>query len=773
MATGNAIARLFVRLGMDKSEFDRGVRDTQKNTRGMADELKTATSASDLMGVALKTAGVMGAAALAKEALQAAWTLGELGARSRALTGNLEAFAGGAEEAAGFLQAIGSASMGALDKMQATEVATRMLQMGLADTAQEMELYVEGAIRLGNQSLDASQRVEEMTQFLKNLNLNMADNFGLSRQVLTARTEELQATQGLTREQALLVSIQEEMTRQLQTLGERTDVEAQAIDEMNAALRDLRIEIGEQFAPAVGDAARMVTYLLDAMGTELEGELARAARGAFDAGLGFEFMAQAALEAKARMTWGDAESLFGLVDMAQYMKLTGEQLIQVGEMAGASDEEIIRLAQSLNVDLPQGFAQAGMAGVRFAESLNVTIDEQGRVFERTMSGAWKYSEALTQALQAVAAAEIDTDREARRLATGFGVMGAAAEEAAGPVRDLAVAYGLIYENIERKARARITGEKMWSTPDAYEDEAGRTAALEAIDKQREDNAEREKLRANQVAAAWESSYDRQQQAVDDLRSAVRSALTPTSVTALDMAQAGQGTYQEKWDENARRLDAISQRGFAELDAHPDWEGMLKIPPDVLAAGEQALRDWAGRTSEAVRALERPDLLVDNIDAAVQSVRDYLNRQAAQELSLDMITNAAIEQGVVGGDAAKSQVAEALGLSAAPMELPVKLVMAEEEEGGGTAMAGLAQQMMAGVESAMSQTPLVATFLTTLEQGIKANRARLIESGKTLWDTINEGIWQAMNKSDYVIKMARLIAPEVAKILIRDERYTTP
>jgi len=773
MATGNAIARLFVRLGMDKSEFDRGVRDTQKNTRGMADELKTATSASDLMGVALKTAGVMGAAALAKEALQAAWTLGELGARSRALTGNLEAFAGGAEEAAGFLQAIGSASMGALDKMQATEVATRMLQMGLADTAQEMELYVEGAIRLGNQSLDASQRVEEMTQFLKNLNLNMADNFGLSRQVLTARTEELQATQGLTREQALLVSIQEEMTRQLQTLGERTDVEAQAIDEMNAALRDLRIEIGEQFAPAVGDAARMVTYLLDAMGTELEGELARAARGAFDAGLGFEFMAQAALEAKARMTWGDAESLFGLVDMAQYMKLTGEQLIQVGEMAGASDEEIIRLAQSLNVDLPQGFAQAGMAGVRFAESLNVTIDEQGRVFERTMSGAWKYSEALTQALQAVAAAETDTDREARRLATGFGVMGAAAEEAAGPVRDLAVAYGLIYENIERKARARITGEKMWSTPDAYEDEAGRTAALEAIDKQREDNAEREKLRANQVAAAWESSYDRQQQAVDDLRSAVRSALTPTSVTALDMAQAGQGTYQEKWDENARRLDAISQRGFAELDAHPDWEGMLKIPPDVLAAGEQALRDWAGRTSEAVRALERPDLLVDNIDAAVQSVRDYLNRQAAQELSLDMITNAAIEQGVVGGDAAKSQVAEALGLSAAPMELPVKLVMAEEEEGGGTAMAGLAQQMMAGVESAMSQTPLVATFLTTLEQGIKANRARLIESGKTLWDTINEGIWQAMNKSDYVIKMARLIAPEVAKILIRDERYTTP
>lgn len=773
MATGNPIARLFVRLGMDKAEFDRGTRDVQKQTKGMTDELKSATSASQLMEVGLKAAGALGAAKLAVEAAQAAWALGELGARSKALTGNLEAFAGGAEEAAGFLGAIDSASMGALDQMQAAEVATRMLQMGLADTTQEMELYVEGAIRLGNQSLDAAQRVEEMTQFLKNLNLNMADNFGLSRQVLTARTEELQATQGLTREQALLVSIQEEMTRQLQTLGERTDVEAQAIDEMNASLRDLRIELGEQFAPAIGEAARMVTYLLDAMGSDLEGELARAARGAFDAGMGFEYMASAALEAKARMTWGSDASFFGLVDMAPYMKLTGEQLIQVGEIAGASVADIMRLADALGVDLPQGFAQAGAAGVRFADLLNVKIDEQGQVFERTMSGAWEYSEALTQALRAVASAETDTDREARRLASGFGVMASAAEQTAGPVRNLAAAYDLLYENIENKARARITGEPVWSFPDAYEGEEGQAAALEAIDKQREENAEREKQRADQVAAAWESSYDRQQQAVDDLRSAVRSALTPTSVTALDMAQAGQGTYQEKWDESARQLDAIAARGFAELDAHPDWEGMLKIPPNVLAAGEQALRDWAGRTSEAVRALERPDLLVDNIDAAVQSVRDYLNRQAAQELSLDMITNAAIEQGVVGGDAAKSQVAEALGLSAAPMELPVKLVMAEEEEGGGTAMAGLAQQMMAGVESAMSQTPLVATFLTTLEQGIKANRARLIESGKTLWDTINEGIWQAMNKSDYVIKMARLIAPEVAKILIRDERYTTP
>ncbi len=769
MASG--IARLFVRLGMDKGDFERGTRDVQKQTRSMTDELKNATSSSQLLDAGLKAAGMMGAAYLAREALQAAWSLGELGARSKALTGNLESFAGGADEAAEFLDAIGSASMRALDQMQAAEVATRMLQMGLAETTQEMDLYVEGAIRLGNQSLDASQRVEEMTQFLKNLNLNMADNFGLTRQVLTARTEELQATQGLTREQALLVSIQEEMTRQLQTLGERTDVEAQAIDAMNASLRDLRIELGEQFAPAIGEAARMVTYLLDAMGSDLEGELARAARGAFDAGMGLEYMARAALEAKARMTWGDEGAFFGLGDMAQYVKLTGEQLVQVGEIAGASVADIMRLADALGVDLPQGFAQAGAAGVRFADLLNVKIDEQGQVFERTMSGAWEYSEALTQALRAVASAETDTDREARRLASGFGVMASAAEQAAGPVYNLAAAYDLLYENIEAKARARITGEPVWSFPDAYEGEEAQTAALEAIDKQREENAQREELRANQVAAAWESSYDRQQQAVDDLRSAVRSALTPTSVTALDMAQAGQGTYQEKWDESARQLDAIAARGFAELDAHPDWEGMLKIPPNVLAAGEQALRDWAGRTSEAVRALERPDLL--NVDAGVMAVQDYLNRQAAQELSLDLVTQAAVQAGVVGGDAAKSQVAEALGLSAAPMELPVKLVMAEDEEGGGTAMTVLTQQMMAGVESAMGQTPLILNFLATLEAGIKMNRGRLIESGKTLWDTVNEGIWQAMHKSDYVIKMARLIAPEVAKILVRDERYTTP
>lgn len=158
---------------------------------------------------------------------------------------------------------------------------------------------------------------------------------------------------------------------------------------------------------------------------------------------------------------------------------------------------------------------------------------------------------------------------------------------------------------------------------------------------------------------------------NDLRGIVSTALRPTDVTGLDMEMAALGQYVDKWDESARRLDAIAARGFAELEAHPDWAAALKIPEGVLSGSETALKDWARRTSDAVRNLFRPDLI--DIEDAADAVEAYMRDMAAREVTIDLIVKELQTRGV-SEEQARKQVLEMYGLEE---ELPVRLTLAPE------------------------------------------------------------------------------------------------
>jgi len=175
---------------------------------------------------------------------------------------------------------------------------------------------------------------------------------------------------------------------------------------------------------------------------------------------------------------------------------------------------------------------------------------------------------------------------------------------------------------------------------------------------------------NQGADQEKGALDRMQQQYSSLRSAVTAALQGTTVTAEDMGLAGIGEYVEKWHENARRLDAIAQRGFAELQQHADWASVLKIPPEVMAAGEEALKAWASRTAGAVRDLTRPDLI--NLDAAVAAVEQYQREQAAKEITIDLVIAKIAAKGGLSEEEARKQVLATYGLEEA---LPVSLQLA--------------------------------------------------------------------------------------------------
>lgn len=669
-----SVRDLFVRMRVDHGEFDVGLGSAGKSVSKFESNLQGGVQGLKRFGGALDLLAAGGITFVGEQALKAAWDLGVFGARALAVERNLEAFAGSAQTASQWTDAVVEAAGRGVSDLAAESAALKFLQMNLADSASQMAVFVEGATRLGNQEQSASQRIEEMTQLLKNLNVNMLDNFGLSRGIVMARTQELQATQGLTREQGMLQAIQEEITRQLVVLGPRAEDAAAAIDEMTAASENAKLALAEMLAPAVGAVAQ-----------EIPGAILRIQL----------LTAVIAGQISASTAWTAA---------AESQRIEQEQ--------GAA-------AAKSYVDMVIKMGQVVEQATNVHGEWNTVVAKSGEVALTAAQGLGLLTSAFGQSIAAIGSHMVDL----------------VPEDAIKGWKYLQAEQSRVRDEFIRNAATRGLAEV--------------DAAETATD-------------------AWSSYFDAQQKGYDDLRNTIRSALSPTQVTDLDMGLSETGNYADKWDENARRLDAIAARGFEELDAHPDWSGILKIPEDVLQAGPAALQNWAGQMADSVRNLERPDLL--NIDAALQAVQQEINRKAAQELSLDIVTQAAVNKGMVTGPDAKAQVAQMLGISTdEPLSVPAKLefVMPEGDDstagvtGAGTAVG---DGLMAGVSLAIAGTDAVAMFAAQVRADMEENRRGLELSGEALWVVIEKAMYEAMRKTPFVHKFARLISPYVADIL---------
>ena len=133
-------------------------------------------------------------------------------------------------------------------------------------------------------------------------------------------------------------------------------------------------------------------------------------------------------------------------------------------------------------------------------------------------------------------------------------------------------------------------------------------------------------------------------------------VTPTQAMATAL-----GTYADQGLESARRLQAIAERGRAELKRHPDWAGFLKIPEDILNGSDLALKAWAAQTKEDVADLSRPDLI--NWDAFIGDYKKQLDKETAQGLTMDIALGKIKEAGLLGGseEEARKRIAQKLGI----------------------------------------------------------------------------------------------------------------
>ena len=213
----------------------------------------------------------------------------------------------------------------------------------------------------------------------------------------------------------------------------------------------------------------------------------------------------------------------------------------------------------------------------------------------------------------------------------------------------------------------------------------------------------------------------------DLRSSIEAALNQgMEVTAIDFELTAAGQYKDKVKESALRLQAIAERGFAELQVHPDWASALKIPQEVLAGGEAQLKAWAGQTSQAVKDNLRPDLI--NWDAFAANFQKGLEDQAAKELTIDIAVGELQARGLDTTDmkGLRDQIAESMGLKAPSMTIDA---LFQTETGAGA-------RMVKEITGGLPALPVPVTpTLTTTSLGV----TRAEEAGATTTATLTTTI----------------------------------
>lgn len=198
------------------------------------------------LGGIVGAASVAGVAALGAGAAKAVIELGNLGQTVRQQRAYFEVWSGGVEQATRNLDAMRRAVGSSMTDSEAMGGANKLLSMGLAKNADDLERLSRMAVMLGGSTRTASESIEEFSLLLANQSILRLDTFGISGAKVRARIEELQkATPGLSREQAFLNAVMEEGARKVDALSAAGVRATTASQDLGAAWRGLKEEIAQ------------------------------------------------------------------------------------------------------------------------------------------------------------------------------------------------------------------------------------------------------------------------------------------------------------------------------------------------------------------------------------------------------------------------------------------------------------------------------------------------------------------------------------------------
>lgn len=237
---------------------DRGASRALDQVEG---RMQNVESSSDKLGGALQVAGAALASFATVETAKAVYQLAQLGAQSQRTTQAFENISGGTAQAEANLAAMERATRGAMSEMEMMANANKLLQMGLADSSEELATVTEMATRLGaSMGMDAAQAMDDFAAMLANKSIPRLDQFGIASGRVRERWNELKKAVG--DDEAFKLAVMEEGRAALERLGPAVDDNQLAFERLEATLQDIKVEIGERLTPVLADAAETAELLI-------------------------------------------------------------------------------------------------------------------------------------------------------------------------------------------------------------------------------------------------------------------------------------------------------------------------------------------------------------------------------------------------------------------------------------------------------------------------------------------------------------------------------
>ena len=776
---------------------DRGATQSLKSVKKEIGGLESACQ--KLQGGLMAAAGLAGMAYMGRQALDLVGDLYMLGAqamRTERAFNELAKGAGGSGDA--IVAAIKEASGGTISSMNAMAAANRGMLLGLGASEQQWEKLTQVArYRARAMGLSVTQALDDITTGIGRESRMILDNLGIvldldavMRQYASTVGKTADELDALERKQAIVNGIIAETERTAEDAGvDLSNLAKDPLDDvetLQGAWEELKIEVGKTVAEwelgrqAIqglanvlrGDAPEVFTENVTGAKKEVR-ELRHAIDDLADARAQLVAMEgpegwwspQEIAAVKGRIAELEAElnklltTAYGLVPWLSDM---GTQIGNVGKKAAEaapkvhalvsaymmlSEETKTWVGERMKADLyamdPYDVDPEGALAAIEKQRADIAAAEKA-LADEAKRNAEDWARAWTSATEEYRRnLDIITSlQEAQGLyrkgrggldAALLGIADVAPASTINKIREeYQAALRSLYDGVYWQIREGGEVSKWWielQEQMIYEEFKGVIGAIE------------------DSTGGIEDALKDQQAAWENLKSTVEAALQPTQVTALDMYQTEMGKYVDKWDEDARRLDAIAARGFAELEAHPDWAEALAIPPEILGANEEVLKEWARQQSDLARNLMLP-MDKDQIAAAVDQVHQYILQEAQRKKNIEAVALA--YQAEYGGT--EEQARAALG---------------DTEAIGGIA----ADDVIAGFTDALMAATPAAQFVNLLRDETDGQTQNLRNQGLALWDPVEKGIKEGIDKGDYIDYFAQKLAGPVADEIQRRHLYT--
>lgn len=152
------------------------------------------------------------------------------------------------------MEQLREATRGMVSDADLMSAGNKFLAMGLADTTEGAAELAEVATQLGMaMGEDATGAMESFALTLANQSLPRLDSFGISSGRVRSRILELmEATEGLTREQAFTMAVMEEARVTMEKVGEQGDTTAARIARLKTQFKNVALQIGTAALPMLG-----------------------------------------------------------------------------------------------------------------------------------------------------------------------------------------------------------------------------------------------------------------------------------------------------------------------------------------------------------------------------------------------------------------------------------------------------------------------------------------------------------------------------------------